>query len=79
MRAMRPAPHNRVDIPYPWNQAVRPMVKMRAAAAAIMGHGLGSTKWNGWPMEGVCGVLFFIVGVMVVRGKYPLEGLQPTA
>ena len=76
---MRAAPHRSVDTPYPWNQAVSPTVRIRAAAAAIMGQGLGSTRWKGWPMDVGCGVLLFVVGIMVVRGKFPLGGLQPTA
>lgn len=31
-----------------WNHAVRPMVREKAPAAAVSGHGLNSTRWNGW-------------------------------
>lgn len=34
-------------VPYPWNQAVNPVVNKKALIADVSGQGLGSTKWNG--------------------------------
>jgi len=31
-----------------WNQAVRPIAKVKAPIDAVSGHGLISTRWNGW-------------------------------
>lgn len=30
-----------------WNQEVRPVVSIKAPIAAVKGHGLYSTRWNG--------------------------------
>lgn len=34
-------------MPCPWNQAVRPIVRVNAPREPVIGHGLNSTRWNG--------------------------------
>lgn len=47
---------NKQICPCPWNQHTNPVVKEKAPAADVNGHGLGSTKWNG--CRGICGTFF---------------------
>lgn len=42
------SPRYRQEVPYPWNQEVRPMVRARAPTEPVSGQGLNSTRWNGW-------------------------------
>ena len=74
--------------PWPWNQTAKPAVRLRAAAEPIRGHGLGSTKWNGWRSIGIffLGNLFtwkVNVQLFILRkltgGIEPWEELQSSA
>ena len=48
--------------PYPWNQAARPVVRLKAPRAPIRGHGLCSTRWKGWRSIGIFFGAIFLLG-----------------
>ena len=41
-------PKTKRFIEYWWNHFVNPAVRVKAPIAPVKGHGLKSTKWNGW-------------------------------
>jgi len=39
---------NRPHVEWMWNHDVSPIARDKAPIEAVRGHGLISTKWNGW-------------------------------